>query len=332
MTVSTRRSRAEIARSLLYNSSLVIGLMASIGISTGICGDLVTSVHAEDSKNYLENTSSVVETVSLVDKKTVETSSAIVDVDSVGRSDVIESQSLDESQSIDEVQPVNQIDPVPEQLKTAADVVVNADLTKSVVKETEAVVVTVDGQNVHKGMTLEEILNTATSDNEYVWFYLTSPEDIGGAGLTDAGAAAIMGCMQAESGVSTSALNYTDGGYGLLQWTDTSTSSRKSNLFGWCSSNGYDSGTLLGQLSFASHELKTLFSSNAGYSFQVYETLTSSGDIDRCLRMFFSHAEAGTNVPISADYIYAGHSNTYEMYMNRLNYAWAMYNEFSGSN
>lgn len=326
MTVSTRRSRAEIARSLLYNSSLVIGLMASIGISTGICGDLVTSVHAEDSKNYLENTSSVVETVSLVDKKTVETSSAIVDVDSVGRSDVIEGQSLDE------VQPVDQIDPVPEQLKTAAEVVVNDDLTKSVVKETEAVVVTVDGQNVHKGMTLEEILNTATSDNEYVWFYLTSPEDIGGAGLTDAGAAAVMGCMQAESGVSTSALNYTDGGYGLLQWTDTSTSSRKSNLFGWCSSNGYDSGTLLGQLSFASHELKTLFSSNAGYSFPVYETLTSSGDIDSCLRMFFSHAEAGTDVPISADYIYAGHSNTYEMYMNRLNYAWAMYNEFSGSN
>ena len=92
MTVSTRRSRAEIARSLLYNSSLVIGLMASIGISTGICGDLVTSVHAEDSKNYLENTSSVVETVSLVDKKTVEASSAIIDVDSVGRSDTIESQ------------------------------------------------------------------------------------------------------------------------------------------------------------------------------------------------------------------------------------------------
>lgn len=326
MTVSTRRSRAEIARSLLYNSSLAIGLMASIAISTSLCGDLVTSVHAEDSKNYLENTSSVVETVSLVDKKTVEASSAIVDVNSVGRSEVIESQ------SIDEVQPVNQIDPVPEQLKTAADVVVNADLTKSVVKETAAVVVTVDGQNVHKGMTLEEILNTATSDNEYVWFYLTSPEDIGGAGLTDAGAAAVMGCMQAESGVSTSALNYTDGGYGLLQWTDTSTSSRKSNLFGWCSSNGYGSETLLGQLSFASHELKTLFSSNAGYSFPVYETLTSSGDIDRCLRMFFSHAEAGTDVPISADYIYAGHSNTYEMYMNRLNYAWAMYNEFSGSN
>ena len=181
-------------------------------------------------------------------------------------------------------------------------------------------------------MTLEEILNTATSDNEYVWFYLTSPEDIGGAGMTDAGAAAVMGCMQAESGVSTSALNYTDGGYGLLQWTDTYTSSRKSNLFGWCSSNGYDSGTLLGQLSFASHELKTLFSSNAGYSFPVYETLTSSGDIDSCLRMFYSHAEAGTDVPISADYIYAGHSNTYEMYMNRLNYAWTMYNEFSGSN
>lgn len=314
MTVSTRRSRAEFARGLLYNSSLIIGLVVSIGISTSVCNKLMMSVHAEDSKSYIENNTTVVETVGLNEKRTTDVSSVTIETPENASS---YEKTIEAS----------------EQLKEAADEVTNTDNTvnsgESVVKETGAVVVKVDGQNVYNGMTLEQILDTASSDEEYVWLFLTSPTDIGGAGLTDAGTAAIMGCMQAESGISPNALNGTDGGYGLLQWTDTSDCFRKSNLVNWCSSNGYSYDTLLGQISFASHELETVFSSGNGYSFPVYETLANSNDIDECLRMFFSHAEAGTNVAISQDNVYAGHSTTYDMYLDRLNYAWAIYSEFS---
>lgn len=310
MTVSTRRNRADIARGLLYNSSLIVGLAITLGVTTGICGKTLMSVHAEDSKYYLETDASVVETVELGEKRTTDVESITVNTPENASS---YEKTIEAS----------------EQLKQAADESTDKNSTESVVKETGAVVVKVDGQKVYNGMTLEQILSTASSDQEYVWLFLTSPAEIGGAGLTAAGAAAVMGCMQAESGISPSALNGTDGGYGLLQWTDTSDCSRKSNLINWCTSNGYDYNTILGQISFAAHEFQTVFSSSNGYAFPVYETLTSSGDIDSCLQMFFSHAEAGTNVAISQCNIYAGHSSTYDMYSARLNYAWAIYSEFN---
>lgn len=172
---------------------------------------------------------------------------------------------------------------------------------------------------------LSDKLAKAESNSEYAWIFLTSPAEIGGAGLTKAGAAAIIGCMQAESGVNPGALNSSDGGYGLLQWTDTTSCFRKTNLYNWCYNNGFNPDTMLGQLSFAAHELRTVYSQNNGYTYPVYETLQSSGDITNCLKNFFSHAEAGTNVQISKYNWYGGHSTTLSMYTDRSNYAWSAY-------
>ena len=172
---------------------------------------------------------------------------------------------------------------------------------------------------------LSDKLAKAESNSEYAWIFLTAPAKIGGAGLTKAGAAAIIGCMTAESGVNPGALNGSDGGYGLLQWTDTSSCFRKTNLYNWCYNNGFNPDTMLGQLSFAAHELRTVYSRDNGYTYPVYETLQSSGDISNCLKNFFSHAEAGTNVQISKYNWYGGHSTTLSMYTDRLNYAWTVY-------
>lgn len=172
---------------------------------------------------------------------------------------------------------------------------------------------------------LSDKLAKAESNSEYAWIFLTSPAEIGGAGLTKAGAAAIIGCMQAESGVNPGALNSSDGGYGLLQWTDTTSCFRKTNLYNWCYNNGFNPDTMLGQLSFAAHELRTVYSQNNGYTYPVYETLQSSGDITNCLKNFFSHAEAGTNVQISKYNWYGGHSTTLSMYTDRSKYAWSVY-------
>lgn len=172
---------------------------------------------------------------------------------------------------------------------------------------------------------LNDKLAKAESNSEYAWIFLTSPAEIGGAALTKAGAAAVIGCMQAESEVDPGALNSSDGGYGLLQWTDTTSCFRKTNLYNWCYDNGFNPDTMLGQLSFVAHELRTVYSQDNGYIYPVYETLQSSGDISNCLKNFFSHAEAGTNVQISKYNWYGGHSTTLSMYTDRLNYSWSVY-------
>lgn len=276
------------------------------------------NVYAEDSKSYVEESVESVESEASNNSVGVSSTLAIVSATNIGTS---ESASDDSSEKLRLVESVESTEESSE---------ANGNL-EQIVKETGAIIVTVDGQNVHNGMTLDKILESASSDEEYVWKFLTSPKDIGGADLTEAGAAAVMGCMQAESGVRPYALNYSDGGYGLLQWTDTYSCSRKSNLISWCAENGYSHETLLGQLNFASHELETVFSSSYGYPYSVYETLTSSGDIDTCLRMFFSHAEAGTNVEISSYNIYAGNEDTYTMYEYRLSYAWGFYRMFANN-
>ena len=66
------------------------------------------------------------------------------------------------------------------------------------------------------------------------------------AGLTNAGTAAVMGCMSMESGLQPTAENPYDGGYGLLQWTGT----RRNDLFNWCAANGLDATTAYGQIEF----------------------------------------------------------------------------------
>lgn len=134
------------------------------------------------------------------------------------------------------------------------------------------------------------------------------------AGLTKAGTAAVMGCMSMESGLCPWAENPSDGGYGLLQWT----SSRRDDLFSWCSTHGLDATSAYGQVEFFIYELEKTYSRAHGHAWPVYETLTTSHNLEECLKMFFSHAEAGTNVTISSSNVYCAGLTTAELYSARL--------------
>lgn len=151
------------------------------------------------------------------------------------------------------------------------------------------------------------------SDNEYAIY--TALRD---AGLSKAGTAAVMGCMEMESRLRVTAENPNDGGYGLLQWTHE----RKTNLLNWCYSSGFDASSVSGQVRFFIHELENTYSQAAGYSYPVYETLTTSNSVEDCLAMFFSHMEAGVNVPISSGKVYCGNLTTLQLYNKRLNAAY----------
>lgn len=137
--------------------------------------------------------------------------------------------------------------------------------------------------------------------------------------LTDEAAFAVLGVMMAESSFNIDVENSLgDGGYGLLQWTG----GRRTKLENFCRENGYNVASVEGQLEFFIYELEKDYSNKNGYGYPVYETLMTSHDMEECLQMFFSHAEAGTNIPISIDYIYNHKLNisTQELYDQRLTY------------
>ncbi len=75
-------------------------------------------------------------------------------------------------------------------------------------------------------------------------------------GLSTAAAAGIMANIEKESNFNPSA-GSTSGAYGLCQWTGN----RRSNLFSFCSNNGYSSNSVEGQVAFLLHELRTSYSS-----------------------------------------------------------------------
>lgn len=159
----------------------------------------------------------------------------------------------------------------------------------------------------------EEPIPQNFSENEYAIYTA-----LRNAGLSKAGTAAVMGCMVKESNLRTTAENPNDGGYGLLQWTY----SRKTDLLNWCYSTGLDASSVEGQVQFFVHELQSKYSKAARYSYPVYETLTSSDSVEDSLTMFFSHMEAGTNVPISASKVYCGNLTTLNLYQARLSAAY----------
>ena len=142
--------------------------------------------------------------------------------------------------------------------------------------------------------------------------------------LTDEGIFTVMGIMQAESGFDVSIDNIlpdgsSDGGHGLLQWTG----GRRTNLENFCRNNGYEVDSVEGQLEFFIYELEKSYSKENGYKYPVYETLMTSNNMEECMEMFFSHAEAGYNIPISDTYIYNHNFDitTQELYDMRLTYA-----------
>ena len=159
----------------------------------------------------------------------------------------------------------------------------------------------------------EEPIPQNFSENEYAIYTA-----LRNAGLSKAGTAAVMGCMVKESNLRTTAENPNDGGYGLLQWTY----SRKTDLLNWCYSAELDASSVEGQVQFFVHELQSKYSKAARYSYPVYETLTSSDSVEDSLTMFFSHMEAGTNVPISASKVYCGNLTTLNLYQARLSAAY----------
>lgn len=303
MIKGDRNRRGRNARHTVYNLSLAIGMTAAFGLTATMGGPLLTEVHAES---------------------TVVPSDIVLTDDTVN---IVGDTKLRVVTAPKDTLKDTNLDTITQGTTTLDSVSLNVEKTlQNPVKNTEKSVV--ENPKPEKSA-LDVLLEQAESDTEYIWIFLTAPYDIGGAGMTKAGAAAIMGCMQAESGLSTNAMNGSDGGYGLLQWTDTTFSSRKANLINWCNENGEDYSKLIGQLKFTMHELETKFSSDKGYQYSVYETLIGTDSIEHCLKMFFCHAEAGDDVPISADYMYAGHTSTLDLYNTRLSYANSFYNQFA---
>lgn len=71
-------------------------------------------------------------------------------------------------------------------------------------------------------------------------------------GLNDAAACGVLANMWAESNFIPTAGDYY---YGLCQWGDN----RRAELASWCSANGYDYTSVIGQCAFMYHELSTSY-------------------------------------------------------------------------
>ncbi len=89
----------------------------------------------------------------------------------------------------------------------------------------------------------------ATSNKDKVYTALVKE------GLSSAAACGIMANIEKESNFNPSA-GSTSGAYGLCQWTG----GRRSNLFSFCSKNGYSSNSVEGQVAFLMHELRNSYS------------------------------------------------------------------------
>ena len=213
------------------------------------------------------------------------------------------------------IETVNELDeafPMMETSEEAQEEITTAEVKSSDAAEPEPQIETAEAAIEEPEPETETIPDNLDDNELEIYTALRS------AGLSKAGAAAVMGCMTMESGLNASAENPSDGGYGLLQWTY----SRKTDLFNWCHGNGYDPNTVTGQVMFFAYELNSTYSKAAKYSYPVYETLTTSDSLEDCLSMFFSHMEAGTDVAISSSKVYAGGLTTLDLYRKRLTAAY----------
>lgn len=107
----------------------------------------------------------------------------------------------------------------------------------------------------------------AAGNGDKIFDYLTDE-----LGYNVAAACGIMANIYAES--SYSPTNASGGSYGLCQWLGN----RRSNLYSWCSANGYSSSSIEGQLSFLNHELQSSYSSVYNYLLSVDNTSEGAGD------------------------------------------------------
>ena len=162
---------------------------------------------------------------------------------------------------------------------------------------------------------------SGSETKEQIWNYLV------GSGLTEQGAAALMGNLEAESGCKSVRVqgdynypnaaeysqNYTDqvdngtvtkdqfvnngpggGGYGLAQWTDPG---RKEKLYDYAKSKGTSIGDLQTQLEYLIKELST-----ESYYSSIWTMITTTTDInsacDLILRRFENPADIDGNIPV----------------------------------
>lgn len=177
------------------------------------------------------------------------------------------------------------------------------------------------------------------ANEKAVWDYLRR------AGMTESGAAGVMGNMQAESGIISNRVEilclkrlrengkvYDDAsytaavdsgkiskaeflnplpgkqyGYGYCQWTSPG---RKSGLYDLCKQKGVSIGDMYTQLDFLISELKTSYK-------QVWNVCTSSGSVQECVDTFLVKFE----IPANAE----SHKPT------RRKYAWDFYYKFYGT-
>lgn len=106
----------------------------------------------------------------------------------------------------------------------------------------------------------------ATANETTVFNYLTDKMD-----LNPAAACGVMSNIKNESGFIADI--YGPGGsYGICQWLGV----RRSRLFSWCSSHGYSSSSLNGQLAFLNYELKTYYPSVYNYMKSVSNTASGA--------------------------------------------------------
>ena len=107
----------------------------------------------------------------------------------------------------------------------------------------------------------------ATSQNETIIFNFLIDE----MGFNEAAASGVLANIEKESGFRNDVIEYgytweTGGGYGICQWTNTprlSSTGRRSNLVNWCTNNGYDYTSLIGQLYYLKYELNTSYYYNS---------------------------------------------------------------------
>ena len=99
------------------------------------------------------------------------------------------------------------------------------------------------------------------SNSDTIYEFLTEE-----MGLNSAAACGIMGNIYQECTMNPTA----SGGsfYGIAQWGG----SRLSNLYSFCSANGYDSSSLTGQLHFLQYELENIYTETLSYLQSVENT------------------------------------------------------------
>lgn len=88
----------------------------------------------------------------------------------------------------------------------------------------------------------------ASSNKDKVYYSLVK------GGLSSAAACGVMANIEKESNFNPAA-GSTRSAYGLCQWTG----GRRSNLFRFCSDNGYSSSSVEGQIAFLLHELRSSY-------------------------------------------------------------------------